>query len=1024
MNTCLGHILSWRAIWNGIVLICLVFLSHAVQADSVTSPTACSSYFDKARINELRIGNSGKSSSSNQIEIYNISGIDASVWQTWQLLIYAKDSRGRITKKGGYFLSSGFTANGAFIFNNSKNLYLRNRNARAMDIALLDRYGYLIDYIAIEGKIQSQPTCFGTARVVDSTVSRNTSGNISRATDGGAWPAAVNNTSSHTIGRTNVCTLTGKDLSVSNSVDISAPMLNETTVSYVISVLNKSCSTSISDIALTVDRLSTSNFSSLSRSATVGTTASSSSATTWNVGTLAAGAGASLTVTGKPKVLGDITTTAAITAPSSGLVNLADDSDAETINVRDYNYVGFEASSATLTEGEDAEYSVLIRSNVAASKPIVVRYTVSGSAGSGDTNLAATGSVTIDPDDEDEPTETSIDFSITNDATHEADKNIILSITSVTSADSTVKLNSSAQEMTLALIDDDPAFIAPGGFNAFETTTVAGAISGVVKTKIAGQAFNLDLVAIDTAGSSVLTSFSGDVTVELVNAAAAGSCAGYPSIGSVGAINFAAADNGRHRISLTNSEAWPNLRLRIKYPATGTASIIACSTDNFAIRPASLVGIAQDASWTTAGTSRTLNAVGTTATPIHKAGRPFTLIATAHNSAGAITSGYSGTPSLSLNSCVLPATGCVAGILTSGAFSGGSGTLSTSTASYSEAGAITAILSDTGFAAVDAADGSSVAERSVTSAPFNIGRFVPDHFDISANTPAFVPACGSFTYLGQPFGLATPPIWNVTARNSEGATTQNYTGSLFKLAAGSVSGQTWTSSSGSLTAVGSLPAVTVSDLGSGVGSLAFGVGDAASGGGLKFARTALMTPFNASLTLSASVADSEGVVYAGNPYLHAGIGFDGGQAEQRFGRLRLSNAQGSERLALPLPLTAQYWNGQGFVTNSADNCTALAAPSLTYFSQSADNQLAAGETTASLNAVFSGGNGNLRLTAPGEGNHGYLDLSFTAPDWLKYNWDGIDQAGDGMLFDDNPRARAAFGKRGGSDKVIIRREIY
>jgi MSHA biogenesis protein MshQ len=191
-----------------------------------------------------------------------------------------------------------------------------------------------------------------------------------------------------------------------------------------------------------------------------------------------------------------------------------------------------------------------------------------------------------------------------------------------------------------------------------------------------------------------------------------------------------------------------------------------------------------------------------------------------------------------------------------------------------------------------------------------------------------------------------------------------------------------------------------------------------------FARTVLTTPFNASLTLSASVADSESVVYAGNPYLHGSIGFDGGQAEQRFGRLRLSNAQGSERLALPLPLTAQYWNGQGFVSNTADNCTALAAPSLTFFSQSADNQLAAGETTASLNAIFSGGNGNLRLTAPGEGNHGYLDLTITAPTWLQYNWDGIDQAADGMLFDDNPRARAAFGKRGGSDKVIIRREIY
>jgi hypothetical protein len=47
--------------------------------------------------------------------------------------------------------------------------------------------------------------------------------------------------------------------------------------------------------------------------------------------------------------------------------------------------------------------------------------------------------------------------------------------------------------------------------------------------------------------------------------------------------------------------------------------------------------------------------------------------------------------------------------------------------------------------------------------------------------------------------------------------------------------------------------------------------------------------------------------------------------------------------------------------------------------------------------------------------------------WLQYNRDGIDQplgTPDGNPFDDNPRARATFGKRKGVDKVIIRREIY
>jgi hypothetical protein len=75
------------------------------------------------------------------------------------------------------------------------------------------------------------------------------------------------------------------------------------------------------------------------------------------------------------------------------------------------------------------------------------------------------------------------------------------------------------------------------------------------------------------------------------------------------------------------------------------------------------------------------------------------------------------------------------------------------------------------------------------------------------------------------------------------------------------------------------------------------------------------------------------------------------------------------------------------------------------------------------------GQGGLVLTkpctgTPCTGNYGFVDVTVPAPDWLKYNWDGIDQGTDGNLFDDNPRARATFGKRKGTDKVIIRREIY
>lgn len=561
---------------------------------------------------------------------------------------------------------------------------------------------------------------------------------------------------------------------------------------------------------------------------------------------------------------------------------------------------------------------------------------------------------------------------------------------------------------------------APAALNAVDAG--ANPVSGRITTKTAGSAFNLDIHALNAGRTAADQTVGGDILVELLANNTAGvalDANNCPTSGTVLAVGTASLSAGFASIGVpTIVNAWRDVRVRMRYPATGAASVTACSTDNFAVKPSILTAIASDTDWGTAGTARTLANTGVTGGVVHKAGQPFTLRVTGYNATGAVTSQYDGTVAASA-SCVLPASGCVAGTLTPGSFSATNGTLTSHTASYTEVGAIAVSFTDITFAAVDSGDSvASCAGFHICSGAINIGRFVPDHFDISTNTPSFVPGCGSFTYLGQPFGLGTPPIWNVTALNSAGATTRNYTGSLFKLTAGTVSGQAWTSGSGSLVAVGSLPAINVSELGSGVGSLAFGVGDAASGGGLMFARTALTTPFNASLTLSASVADTEGIAYTGNPYLHNSIGFNGGLAEQRFGRLRLSNAQGSERRLLPLPLTTQYWNGQGFVTNAADNCTTLATPSLTFFSQTADNQLAAGETTAILNTIFTGGNGILRLTAPGEGNHGYLDLTIATPAWLQYNW--IDTSG----FDDPPRARATFGKRKGSDKVIIRREVY
>ena len=316
-------------VWRWLILILALLLARPGWADSVVSPTACSPYKGLVTLNELRIGASGSRSTSNQIEIYNSGNVAESIWKTWQLVVYYKrDST--VRKRGGYYLSSGFTANGQFVYNNAKSLYLRNRNSRYVDVALVDSSGRLIDYIAVEGRVQSLPACFGNGQVVNATSSSDTSGDVPRLPDGGTWPASVSNTTAHTIGRSNVCTLSGNDLSVDMSVDASNPIVNVTRVTYEIGLLNKSCSGSIAGVALNISGISASNFSSLTYNRSTGSTSQGASSLTWNVGALAAGAGATLEVSGIPKVLGPLTTTAAISAPSGGLVNPADDSESKT----------------------------------------------------------------------------------------------------------------------------------------------------------------------------------------------------------------------------------------------------------------------------------------------------------------------------------------------------------------------------------------------------------------------------------------------------------------------------------------------------------------------------------------------------------------------------------------------------------------------------------------------------------------------------------------------------------------------
>lgn len=575
--------------------------------------------------------------------------------------------------------------------------------------------------------------------------------------------------------------------------------------------------------------------------------------------------------------------------------------------------------------------------------------------------------------------------------------------------------------------------VTPGGFNAYDTATAAGAITGFIKTKVAGAAFNLDLIALNAAKTAIEPGFTGAVKVELLDASNntgtldANGCRSSWTVIQTLSPNpvFAAGDNGRKTVAFQENNAWRDVRVRISYPATGTPTAVGCSTDNFAIRPASLNWSATDADWQTPGTARPLANGSAGGGAVHKAGRPFTLTATALNAAGNVTSRYDGTPAAVVVACTLPAP-CSPGTLATGAWTASSGTVVSNAATYPEVGVISVRLEDANFAAVDGADGSTLLDRTIPGATQTVGRFVPDHFElVPANTPQLktfnTTTCTprSFTYIGQPFGYVTAPVATIAAKNAAGATTVNYAGSLWKLTAGDVN-QSYASVPATPALTANIGAPTVLSNNDGTGSVLVNGGDT-----LAYTRTASApwpAPFNASISLALSVQDAsengpgQGIITTAAPAVFngggGGITFDAGNTF-RFGRVRLVNAHGSERLPLAVPLVAEWFDGTVFRINTDDNCSSFTAGQVS-FSNWVRN-LNPGETSVT-GVSFGNGRGAISLSAPGVGNSGAVDLTLDVPAWLEFPWTGA-----GMV---DPKARATFGIYRSGGNMIYRRESY
>jgi len=508
----------------------------------------------------------------------------------------------------------------------------------------------------------------------------------------------------------------------------------------------------------------------------------------------------------------------------------------------------------------------------------------------------------------------------------------------------------------------------PGSFNTFEGTASTTQILGRIFTKVAGTSFMLPIVAITTTNFTRNTAPAATaLTVEILDGSSTGG-------------TLTAATNCRTTWTSVQSQTvtptWTSgsISVTINAPAQAVrdarirvtqGALIGCSTDRFSVRPAAFA------------ISSSASNSATFGTPTVKTGAFFTMSAQPVTSVSAnITVGYDGTPSFDLAQVVgSPNAGALAG----GPFSAATGgATSASNFYYSEVGNFglnaNAVI-DTGFTGVDqaagdcnvggfsnTADGAGKFGCSIGQAAIAVssgfGRFIPDNFSVSLNTPQFGPACTLFSYVGQTFLYATKPIITVTARNGTtnglaNATTLNYAGSYMKFV--NTAGQSLNKTpydtqaaryirfdalgGGTTPALdtSSLPATTsdptIGTFTNGVGTLTFsnGANDA-----LAFTRSATTPsgPFNADLSLELNVIDSDNVALASNPAKFSaatagnGIAFTSGNKAFRYGVIRLLDVfaplAGNSSGFAPVGIQAQYWTAAaGLQPNTLDNCTSF-----------------------------------------------------------------------------------------------------
>jgi MSHA biogenesis protein MshQ len=308
-----------------------------------------------------------------------------------------------------------------------------------------------------------------------------------------------------------------------------------------------------------------------------------------------------------------------------------------------------------------------------------------------------------------------------------------------------------------------------------------------------------------------------------------------------------------------------------------------------------------------------------------------------------------------------------------------------------------------------------------------IGRFIPDHFEQTVVEHGVLTSIcqlpTTFAYSGQKdeatnsigaISYLTSPKIRLTAYNKQGQITENYwqdsegsANDFMPLSANDVQAAvSGLDSNNNLPYDATINTGTLTVVTGGIIDYQFSLADHFT---YQRSLSAQIAPFISGITFDNITAqDTDGVSLTNTQtVMPAGV-------EIRFGRMVLANSYGPETAALTQPLSIEYFDGNGFVKDTENNCSGYDAANLelSYISLSPSLTSVSGGTGMMTN----GETRAITLSAPGSGNRGEIGVSYHSFDWFKYDWNN-----DGNL-DDIPSAVATFGQYRGNDRIIYWRE--